>query len=343
MTLGTVYRAVALYGTASKQLSFDVYRGERLVAAPAHIRQPNTSLSQRAFIETTVTSLALDGNAFWLVTRDSSGKVLNLDVLDSTRVNIEKDTDGGITGYRSGTEFYRPDRIRHLRLTRVPGQDRALGPIQAAQLELRGAIDTRDYASNWFKDSGVPNGVLKSDQALTLESAKQFREAWEESRGGKHGTAVLGQGLDYKPVFLDPKSAQWLESQRFSTTQVARLFGIPAALLLADVEGTSQTYSNISQSWTEFARFGLTAYISEIEDAFSALVPGTGIVRANYEGLLRADTTTRYLAHQVALTSGFLTPNEVRAIEGLPPLTGGDVLSAGSAPAPTSDTPEVTS
>jgi HK97 family phage portal protein len=341
MGLGVVYRAVSLIGTAAKQVSLDVYRSDRLVPSPpAFIRQPSTDCSQRSFVEMTVTSMALTGNAYWRIDRDSTGKVLNVEVLDPHTTQVDVDGNGALKGYRSGADYLRPERIRHLRLTRIPGKALGLGPIQAAQAELRGYLDTRDYGANWFRETDVPSGTLVSDQALNSEDAARYKEAWQK---GGHDIRVMGQGLKYQPIFLSPEDAQWIEAQRFSTTGVARLFGVPASMLLADIEGTSQSYSNVSQMWVEFARFGLTAYISEIEDALSSLVPGLGIVRGNYEGLLRADTTTRYLAHQVALTSGFLTPNEVRVIEGLPALAGGDVLSAGSAPVPTPNTPEVTS
>ncbi|GAA0959134.1 phage portal protein [Frigoribacterium faeni] len=339
VTLGTVYRAVALISTAAKQVSLDVYRGDRLVAnSPTFIRQPSADMSQRSFVETTVTSMALTGNAFWRVDRDASGKVLNVTVLDPQATQVDVDSAGTVKGYRTGSDYLRPERVRHLRLTRIPGQALGLGPIQAAQSELRGAIDTRDYAANWFRDTDTPTGILKSDQSLTPESAEEAKARWENNG---YGVRVLGNGLNYNPIFLSPEDAQWIEAQRFSTTGIARIFGIPAALLLADVQGTSQTYSNVSQAWTEFARFSLTAYVSEIEDALSTLVPGLGVVRGNFEGLLRADTTTRYAAHAVALGAGFVTVNEVRAIEGLAPLAGGDDLKSAS-PAPTPETPEVT-
>ena len=40
--------------------------------------------------------------------------------------------------------------------------------------------------------------------------------------------------------------------------------------------------------------------------------------------LLRADITSRYGAARIGLLSGFLSPNEVRAGEGLAPVEGGD-------------------
>ncbi len=46
--------------------------------------------------------------------------------------------------------------------------------------------------------------------------------------------------------------------------------------------------------------------------------------RINFDSLLRADMSTRYAAYAVAVTNGILTPNEIRAREGLPAVEGGD-------------------
>ena len=54
--------------------------------------------------------------------------------------------------------------------------------------------------------------------------------------------------------------------------------------------------------------------------ALTALAPNGQTIRFNFEAFLRPDTLTRYQAHEIALRNGFLTPNEVRKIEGLNPL-----------------------
>jgi HK97 family phage portal protein len=238
-----------------------------------------------------------------------------------------------VTGYQYLGTGYAPERIQHLSYLRVPGNVYGVGPIQAAQLDLRGALDTRDFASNWFTDSAVPGGVLSSTQALSPDQAGQYKEQWLKGMSDDSRLAVLGAGLEYKALLLTPEQAQWLASQQFSITQVARMFGIPAGLLLAAVEGSSQTYANVAQAWTELARFTLANYQIEIEQAFSALLPRGTEARLNVEGLLRADTSTRYASYESAIRGGWMTANEVRALEDLAPITGGDVL-----PTPTTTT-----
>ena len=56
-------------------------------------------------------------------------------------------------------------------------------------------------------------------------------------------------------------------------------------------------------------------------------------VRFNTDALLRSDLKTRYEAHAIALSNGFLTVDEVRQLEDMPPM-GGDVAPAVEVPAP---------
>jgi HK97 family phage portal protein len=317
LTLSMVYRAINIHAVAVKQMSLDVYRdGVMLPSQPLWVRQPNVAQSRSAFLEQTVVSLAVNGNAYWEIARDASGRVNNLTVLNPLDVRIDEYLDGTVKGYAVKDRMLGISDVKHLSLTRVPGTNYGLGPIQAAQKELRGAIDTRDYSANWFRDSGIPNGVLKSDQVLSPDQATAAKDAWNASAGAKNGVAVLGNGLTYTPVYLTPADAQFLENQNFNVTQIARLFGVPSSLMLADAGGTAMTYSNVEQDWIGYIRFSLMNYLVEIEDSLSSLLPRGTEAKFNVEALLRSDTLTRYNAHKIAIEAGFMSVEEVRQIEG---------------------------
>lgn len=327
-----VYRAAQIISTSVQQLSFDAIRNEeQLDPKPPLLRRPDVDESLSAFLEKTALSLVLNGNAFWRIFRDNQGRVTGLRVLNPLDVTIDTDAFGNVTGYRV-VRYEKPfskTEIKHLSHLRVPGDPRGRGPIQAAQAELRGALDARDYSANWFQESGVPTGLLTNKgvplPAAQLEDAK---ERWIASQGGQRGPALLNGDWGWSPVYLSPEDAQWIGVRQFDTTAIARLFGIPASLMLAAVEGNSMTYSNIGQAWTEFHRFTLIRYITEIEDAFSDVLPRGTEVKANIEALLRPDTVTRSQLHAAAIQGGWMSVNEVRAIEGLPPAPDGDFKTA---------------
>lgn len=330
--ISAVYRAIFILGHTASQLPLSVWKnGTELGSVPSLVSQPNLNVSQSAFVEETVNSLATSGNAYWRIYKDGA-KVINLEVLNPHNMYIDIDGETGeytyrYHGYGTPKQFSRHD-IKHLSLMRVAGTPYGLGPIQSAQAELTGMVDVRDYAGNTFRQNAQPTGILKVNSELTPDMATAYKETWDNTNGGKRGTAVLGNGVDYQPMLLSPAAAQFLEVRQFDVTAVARLFGIPASKLLAEVNGNSMTYQNLEQANTDFVRDTLAAYLNEIEEALSSLIPRGQEVRFNLDALLRADKQTRYATYSVG-TGGkpFVTVNEVRAEEGLAPLPEGDVIT----------------
>ncbi|GMA34736.1 phage portal protein [Demequina litorisediminis] len=312
LSLVAVYRAVSILSTAASQLSLDVWRGREQIDTPLVARRPDVAMPLSEWLAETVNSLALTGNAYWRITRDDRGP-RNIEVLDPWKCSPQED---GTLGYES--KRLQPSEFRHLKLMPRAGVLYGLGPIQAARAEIAGALDLRNYSSAWFASGDTPSGVLSSDQHLTAEQAKQYKDIWNQREA--HEVAVMGAGLSYSPVMLNPEDAQFIANRQFTTTEIARLFGVPAHLMLAAVEGTSLTYTNVAQADLTFVRWSLMTYLRAIESALSEVLPGQQSARFNLDALLRPDTTTRYTAHQIALTAGFLTVDEVRDIEGLPPL-----------------------
>lgn len=330
MGLVPVYRAVSVLSTATSQLPLAVWRGGEQIRTPNIVAQPDIDLTYSAFIEQTTTSLALTGNAYWRVFRaNPTDSVQSIQVLNPHHVQVIADPETGrVAKYGYGDQQFKPWQIKHLMLVRMPGQTTGLGPIQAARGSLSGALDLQAYANNWFSMGGVPNGVLKTDQHITPEQADAYKDRWYESQSGGRGVAILGQGFNYQPIYLSPRDAQFLESQSFSKTEIATLFGVPATYMLADA-GNSQTYTNYESIDMAFVRYTLQQYLSEIEEAMSSLLPRGQHARFDLDEFLRSDTSTRYSAYAQA---DFMTVNEKRAREGLPPIEGGDVLKTSSAP-----------
>lgn len=325
LSISAVYRAVSILSTSVSQLELGVWRGiNELRSVPTLVSRPDVNISPSKFLAQTTTSLASTGNAYWRLFRESpADPVQNVQVLNPLSMHINYDKDGNKTfeyGGYSKPMVFKPWQIRHLTLLQIPGTDYGLGPIQACRLELRGSLDLRGYAGNWFSDGAVPTGVLTSASALTSTEADMYRQRWIETQQTR-GVAVLGQGLSYEPILLSPADAQFLESQSFSKTGIATMFGLPANYLLAEVNGNVMTYQNLQDVDVSFVRQTLMQYLREIEEAFSEMLPRGQKARFKLEGLLRAHEKTRFETYKTALEAGFLTVDEVRAMEHLPPLT----------------------
>lgn len=331
--LSAVFRAVEIRALAARQISFDVQRGAVIVLdKPALLDKPDPLASPSAFREMTSVSLDLTGNAYWRLGY-APGAVKGVDrpitarVLNPHEVVINHTSAGEVTGYQYRGRPLGLFDVKHLARFRVAGTPYGLGPIQAAQVELRGGLDVVEYGSEFIYSGDVPTGILKSDSVLTKETAAEAKQQWIATRGGKKGVAVLGQGLDYRALYLSPRDAQFIESQQWNVNTVTRLFGVPKSLMLANVEGSSETYQNVEQDWLGFIRFGMTNYLTEAQDAFTELLPRGSKAVYNAGGLLKTDTKTRYETHNLALSGRWRTVNEIREIEGLEPIDGGDALA----------------
>ena len=316
--LDSVYRALAILEGSISQLTLDRY--SRTLGRP---RGSATGMIQRilpggqtlpGFLGEITQSLAQTGNAWLRVPRDGAAGPVR--VLDPSRCSARIDVATGVKTitYDSLTVF----DVRQLQLTHVPGEPLGQGPIQAWADGLRGAIDAHQYAAQWTKRGGRPTGILTTDQTLSADMAKEWKDAANKTMTPEGGVAVLGSGLTYKQCYLTPAELQLLDVRKVNVISVARIFGIPARLMLTSGDGDSKTYANMEQESILFVRHTLMPYMREIEAALSELLPDD--VRFNVDGFLRPDTTTRYAAHKVAIEAGFLTIDEVRAIEGLNPL-----------------------
>lgn len=327
MQLAAVYRAVSIISTSMAQLAINVERqGEIADPVPDLIRRPCLHMTRSEFIEQLTLSLALTGNAY-IFRHHADGKTIALDPLNPAECAPVLDPKSGVKTVSWRGRKYSSDGIVHLALMRMPGTPAGMGPIQAAARELTGARDVRDYAAKWFSTSGQPAGILTTDQDATAEELRAMRNAWNylDSEGSPlpaednpSRVRALGKGVRYQPILINPKDAQWLETQQFTTVQIARIFGVPGSLMLAAPEGNTQSYSNVEQEWIAFTRFTLTAYVRKIEDALTLCTPLGQTVRFNLESLLRSDTATRYAAHKTAIEIGLYSTEYARKLESIP-------------------------
>ncbi len=107
---------------------------------------------------------------------------------------------------------------------------------------------------------------------------------------------------------------------------IARYFGVPPHLI-ADASGSTSWGSGLAEQNQAFAALSLTPWVTRIEDAHNRLLRSEGLVdvfvRLNIDALLRSSLEDRYAAAAAGIAAGFLTVNEARRLEDLPPMAEG--------------------
>jgi HK97 family phage portal protein len=324
--LTAVYRAVQIIATPISKMTIDTYRYatgiELKVDNPVLVNNPSIDQNRRDFLFQTVADLALEGNSYWFKNYGSNGQVNNLTILPASAVmpSYPKMQDGTIDYstivYDYMGKRYTKREIEHLRIFSRPGELRGISPIASCYKDISAAIDLRDYAGNWFTAAGVPTGVLKTNAMLNKEDADLVTANWHNKQQNRQ-VAVLGNGFEYQQIALSPKDALFTEVQDQQVQAVARLFGVPARLLLTSVPGASDTYTNLQDENQVFYRHTLMAYTDAITDALSNCLPRGNRVEFDFEHLFKADVAARYNYYKVAIDAGILTAEEVRTKEGL--------------------------
>jgi HK97 family phage portal protein len=323
LTLTAVYRSIQIIATPISKMPMQTFRYatgiEVPVENPVLVNKPNFLESKRDFLFQTVVSMALDGNAFWLKSYGSNGQVNNLTLIPANAVTIR--LDKGVKYYDYQVNQDTPvatttTDIQHLKLFSRVGYLRGLGPIDSCNKDISAALELRNFAANWFGQAGIPTGILKTDKPIGAEDANEITERWH-AKQSERKVAVLGQGFEWQTVQLNPRDAMFTDVQIQQVQAIARLFGIPARLLLTGVDGSSDTYTNLQDENQVFYRHTIMAYTDAISDALSECLPRGTRVEFNFEGLFRADMANRFNMYETAIRAGFMTTDEVRRKEGL--------------------------
>lgn len=319
-----VTRCISVLETACMQIPVDVLRGIEKVDSPSWLITPDVenNVTQAEFIGQTVVSMAVYGNAYWKVYKGVRG-VSNLELIPPSWMNIEEDVKGNLLYSINGTKQAK-DSIKHLKLWSIPGDIYGQGPLQRHTAIISSANDLQNYADNWFKMAAVPTGTLTTSEFLSADIALANKKAFIDSQK-ERSVAVLSSGLQYNSITLNPEEAQFLANQTFTTRQIANMFGVPSMYLGLSVEGSGLTYTNGNEDRQKLYEDGLQQYIVRISQALTDLLPRGQKAEFNMTGFLRPNVLNRYQGYAIAIDKRFLTVNEVREAEGLPPINVADL------------------
>ena len=299
--------------------------------------QPNPIMTSLELRELLMGHLCLRGNAFCLIERDA-GEVVALWPLHPDRMIVE--VEGRELLYRytnEGREFqYRMGDVLHIRGL---SSDGIIGysPLALLRDSFGHAKAIADYSQNYFKNDASPGGILSTPNALNAAAMSNLRESWEKGykgQGNKHKVAILDSDLKWQSVGVSPQDSQMIESQKFSVVEVARVYRVPLNLVM-DYERS--TYSNVTEQNRSFLTHTLTPWMERIEQAIhKSLLTESEKDRYFVEHLtqnfLRANTKERFESYKIALEAGFLSINEIRQLENMNSVEGGDIFQT-AAPA----------
>ncbi|WP_122602932.1 phage portal protein [Pseudomonas viridiflava] len=296
------------------------------------LRKPNPYMTRLNFLKFVVVNMALRGNAFALIDRNRNGDPVGFVPLDFNTVTLDTDEELiYLVTPKEGSPFpVSPENMLHFKLFSLDGIV-GLSPIEYQAETMGLAKAGQQWSSRFMRKGGFTGGYVIYEGFLNKQQEAQIMAKFPDVRKadaddiGK--VAILQGNPKIVPAGLSQRDAQFIESQQFQEEALAGIYGVP--LWLANRAGkTSIMGSNLEQQLTGYITFGLKPYVDAVEDEFNDKVyrKASRFVEFTVEGLLRADSAGRSTYYSGALGgsggSGWMTINEVREKENLPPLVG---------------------
>lgn len=296
-------------------------------------RQPNPWMTSFEWREMAMTHLCLRGNHFAFINR-VGGQVRELLPIPPDCVTVEQNADWSLTyrvnfGSGRGIETVPPGNMLHVRYRSLNGYT-GISPIAYARESIGLAVATEKHGARLFKNNARPGGVLEHPGTMNEDAAARFMRQWQAAFTGEnaHRTALLEEGMTFRALTMTSEDAQYLETRRFQTEDIARIYRVPLHMIQETTKTTSWG-SGIEHMTIGFVRFTLLPWLVRWEQAIERdLLPDDerGNLSPSFlvDGMERGDIKSRYESYQIAIQNGILNPNEVRAKENLNPRHGGD-------------------
>lgn len=211
-----------------------------------------------------------------------------------------------------------------------------VSPISALRQTLEEQIQAGRFRRELWKSSGRLNAQIvrpKDVQPWTEETRKKwieaFREAWGAG-GSKAGSIpVMEDGMEIKPFSTSFKEAQWTESVKLSRESVAAAYGINPSLVW---HSDAQTYASSKDNARALYAECLGPILQMLQQRINAfMLPKIGAEPGTYcefdlTEKVKGSFEERAGIIQASVGGPWLTRNEARRDNNLPPIPGGDEL-----------------
>lgn len=211
-----------------------------------------------------------------------------------------------------------------------------VAPISGLRQTLQEQIEAGNFRKQLWHSSGRlnaqivrPKDVQPWDDEARRRFITAFREGW--GAGGEKAGSIplLEDGMEIKPFSTSFKESQWAESVKLSRESVAAAYGVNPSLVW---HSDTQTYASSKDNARALYAECLGPILQMIQQRFNSfLLPKvkadkTLYVEFDLTEKLKGSFEERASILQSAVGGPWMTRNEARADNNLPPVEGGDEL-----------------
>lgn len=300
-------------------------------------RRPNDWMTSFELREQMMFHAVLTGNAYAYL-GVGAGTLQEIIPLVPGSVMVQRNIDWSLEYHVSdlaGRSTIVPnENILHLR---GPSWNGYLGmeAIQLAREAIGLAITTEETHASLHANGAQPGGVLAVKGKLDQPARERLKAAWQAFQGGvanRFKTAVLDVDATWTPLAMTGVDAQHLETRRFQIEEICRAMRVfPQMVMHTD---KTSTFASAEAFFTSHVYHSLMPWVRRWEECLDhALFPKDPQfhTKLNVNEILKGDASARSDFYMKALggargETAYMTRNEVRKLEGLNPIAGGDKL-----------------
>lgn len=273
--------------------------------------------------------LIMRGNGYSFVVRDRFGVIKALIPMDPDCVEVSQDELFKLNYvYKpKGKEIIhlKQTDVLHLRGLTLDGFT-GVSVLTWAREVLGGAMVMQEHSNRVWRNGANPGVVLEHPQKMSPEAHKRLKEDWATNYTGPRNSAktvILEEGAKISRLSMTSTDAQFLESRKFSRSEIAGMLRVPPHMI-GDLERA--TFSNMEHQDLGFVKHSLRPWLVRWEQAIQRdlLRDYTRFAEYNVNGLARGDLKSRYEAHAIGRNWGWLSANDIRAMENMNPIENGD-------------------
>lgn len=341
LALTAVQACVTLLAESIAQLPLDLFRrtddGQREVARDHPLHRilafaPNEWQTPLEYREQSQLAAGTRGNSYTVIGRDSDGTVTGLYPESAATTVVMKGPDR-LPYYSFNGAAPIPQRmVHHVRWWSLNGYVGA-SPIMLHANAIGYAQAMQEYAGKSFLNGTALSGVIErpagappiKDQGVI----DRITDKWKDMYGGSSNAkrvAMLQEGMTFRPLSMTNVDAELIPALKLSSLDIARIYKVPPHMI---GELDKATFSNIEHQAIQFVIYTLLPWIKRHEQAMmrDLLLPRERdeyYIEFNVSGLLRGDQKSRYESYAIARQWGWLSVNDIRRLENLPPVKGGN-------------------
>ena len=289
------------------------------------------------FIYLHETYMGLTGESYWLLERGKDNpkptdEVKELWLLRPDLVEVVPDEKNFVKGYLyrspSGKQIsLLPHEVIAFKQPNPLNIFRGYSPVKAGAI----SIDVFKFSGLWnrsfFFNSARTDAVLKVKDKLTDEQWKRLQAQWESNFGSinkAHRVAVLEEGTEYQQISVSPKDMDFANLKNITRDEIMSIFRVPKSIL-----GITDDVNRANAEATIFAfsRFVVKPKMRRIVDTLNEFfVPLFGDdLWLDYDDPV-PDDREKTVSEYTQGHNKWLTINDIRDREGLPPVSGGDAI-----------------